>query len=499
MKESTGGVYLQLMENLSSLYDPVDLERLGGSFFRNPLIRPFSLVAQVLFDPIEFYSRLGLPKSGVGNQLFSCMSGEFTLLGPNHGVMLVVTAPGYEPCIPFFLITKGAFAALPVLFGLPGASVELHIQGGAARYTITLPPQRPFLARIRRFVVTPFRAPVLAGELQEASEVVVQRYGELQEAKKTIAQQARALETAHNISKRLHATFDLERALSVIVGALVELGGFSYARVELDGDARSAESPSASESPPAGVVHRPLEGRDRLLGQLYLVPKPDHTKEELDQLLSYVVPVVSLALEEAIAYAELEEYRDQLEKKVAVRTEELLEARDRLALTVTELRDAQAARDRFFANINHEIRNPLALIALASRRLGQSEAAKAPEATTLLQGIDLNVGRLLSLVDGLLLLATSSEAKLRLRRREQDVVALTRRLHTSFLPRAEHAGVALRMESPDSLRASVDEVAVERILANLLSNALKFTPAGGSAVLRVEEDEGGVSGQSHQT
>lgn len=485
--------YVVLMRHLTRFYSPEDYESIGGSYFLNPLIKPFSLVARVLFDVKSFYKWLGggraeaAGRAGVGGQMFTCIVPSYSDLAPNRIQLRLAMAPGYEPCPPFYYITKGALVQGPRLFGLPPAQVALHIDAEGGTYEIDLATHRSLLGSFMRRLSRPLAAREIAQELDSTHDELVSKYQELERAKHTIAQQARALETAHEVSRRVHATFDLDRALEVIAHALIEAGGFSYARVDLDGDTRSAER-SQPDVPPTERTQHALQGRDRLLGQLFVAPKREQSAEEFEQLLGYVVPVVAMALEEAVGYAELEEYRDQLELKVAQRTEELAEAHDRLALSIGELREAQSARDRFFANINHEVRNPLTLIALAARRLGSSKAAELAETKALLDSVEINVHRLLSLVDGLLLLAASGETKLRLQRKDLDLAQLVDRLTTSFLPRADEAGVSFTTTVPEELLASADEAAIERIIANLVSNALKFTPPGGKVELRMEAE-----------
>ena len=66
-------VLVQVMKNLSTVWDDDELVRQGGLLLTNPLFQPFAIVARLLFDAREFYLWLFKPGSGIGNQLFTCV------------------------------------------------------------------------------------------------------------------------------------------------------------------------------------------------------------------------------------------------------------------------------------------------------------------------------------------------------------------------------------------------------------------------------------------
>ena len=178
--------------------------------------------------------------------------------------------------------------------------------------------------------------------------------------------------------------------------------------------------------------------------------------------------------------AELEHYKNNLEKLVEERTAELRQARDQLATTVDELEQAQQARERFFGNISHEIRTPLSLILLAAADIRQRAAGALDERSLgNLGAVSDAAHKLLRLVDELLLLAAGQEDKLRMNPEPVDLVSLVEHAVIAWRPSAEAAGLELHHEMPRTLAASVDPTAIERVVSNLLSNAIKYTPRGG--------------------
>ncbi len=178
-------------------------------------------------------------------------------------------------------------------------------------------------------------------------------------------------------------------------------------------------------------------------------------------------------------YAELEDYRANLEQKVADRTRELAD-------TVAKLQEAQRTRDLLFANINHEIRTPLSLVLLAVASI-QARENISPRARRELESIEHASRRLLRLIDGLLLLAAHQEDRLRLRVATCDFGRLLRALVAAWVPAAESRGIALAYEGPERFPAIADEHAIERVITNLVSNAIKFTPSGGTVSVSLSE------------
>lgn len=186
-----------------------------------------------------------------------------------------------------------------------------------------------------------------------------------------------------------------------------------------------------------------------------------------------------------------------LAQAVRERTAELSEALATVGEQASQLRTLDEAKSRFFANVSHEFRTPLSLILgpvddLREGRFGAIGAA----ATRRLDGVRANAERLLQLVDQLLDIARLQSGALTLTARVQDLVPLLRRMTDSFSSLAERKEIDLRLSCPVSgLVVSCDADQIEKVVANLVGNALKFTPRGGSVelVARAElADEGAV-------
>jgi len=181
----------------------------------------------------------------------------------------------------------------------------------------------------------------------------------------------------------------------------------------------------------------------------------------------------------------------ELTALVSSRTAELERNQRQLAATNGELAELTEARSKLFANLSHEFRTPLTLIigplnALLEGRYGSLSAAVRAQSELMMR----NAGRLLRLINRILDLSRAEQGGLILDAQPQELVAFARDLVQGFAPLAEQRALNLRFESDvPALTVPFDAELLEEVLLNLLSNALKFTEAGGSIVVAIHETE----------
>src|SRR4051794_7429920 len=167
-----------------------------------------------------------------------------------------------------------------------------------------------------------------------------------------------------------------------------------------------------------------------------------------------------------------------------------LSLRLRLERANGELKELDEAKTRFFANVSHELRTPLTLL-LGPLETLLAGAAEEGERRTLLESMASNSRRLLRQVNALLDGAKLESGRLRLEPASGNLGILLQELVDAAHPLAERRGLRLRAEGLERLPDSVfDPHKTEIIVANLLSNALKFTPPGGEVVVRAPIEKG---------
>ena len=182
----------------------------------------------------------------------------------------------------------------------------------------------------------------------------------------------------------------------------------------------------------------------------------------------------------------------ELELVVAERTSTLREREQQLARQNVQLSELDRAKSRFFANVSHEFRTPLTLTigpleGIADELRGvNGRVARAFDMSL------RNARRLMRLVNQILDVAKLEAGQMRLNRRALDLASFVRSIVEAFVPAAEGKGVVLEVDAPSSLRCAFDSDALEKVVTNLVSNALKFTPGGGRVTITLREASDGV-------
>ena len=182
----------------------------------------------------------------------------------------------------------------------------------------------------------------------------------------------------------------------------------------------------------------------------------------------------------------------ELELVVAERTATLRDREQQLARQNVQLSELDRAKSRFFANVSHEFRTPLTLTigpleGIADELRGvNGRVARAFDMSL------RNARRLMRLVNQLLDVAKLEAGQMRLNRRALDLAPFVRSIVEAFAPAAESKGVVLDVDAPSSLRCAFDSDALEKVVTNLVSNALKFTPGGGRVTITLRETSDGV-------
>lgn len=177
----------------------------------------------------------------------------------------------------------------------------------------------------------------------------------------------------------------------------------------------------------------------------------------------------------------IEQKRRQLEVVVNERTRELSGALATVEEQAAVLRTLDEDKNRFVANISHEFRTPLTLsLGLLGDLIGGRGGTLSDEQRADLGQVADSNRRLLRLVNQLLDVARLDAHALVIHARPIDLARQIVHITEAFVPLAERKGVRLERTGPDAFDAWGDPDPVELIVTNLLSNAFKFTPEGGT-------------------
>jgi len=223
---------------------------------------------------------------------------------------------------------------------------------------------------------------------------------------------------------------------------------------------------------PKSVLCLPLKNQAQLTGILYLennLTTAAFTSERLE-VLNLLSSQIAISIENSILY-------NQLEQKVAERTDELEQEVVVRKRAEESAKVANQAKSTFLANMSHELRTPLNAI------LGYTQILKRDHTAQLNKPIDTihrSGEHLLMMINDILDLSKIEANKMQLSLSEFHLPTFLTTLVEMSQIRAELKGISFVYQAPPDLPNTVvgDEIHLRQIVLNLLSNAIKFTQQG---------------------
>jgi len=213
----------------------------------------------------------------------------------------------------------------------------------------------------------------------------------------------------------------------------------------------------------------PLMVKDRVIGTLAIDQAiPDAFTADEERTLTIAAAQAAVAIENAQLYADLKERADKLEQ------------------AYRELQKVDQLKDELVQNVSHELRTPLTFIKgyveliletdMGPLTTGQRDALRIVADKT---------NALSRLVSDIIYLQQIERESLQLLR--QDMCQMSRLALQSCEVAAMNAGISLQLDAPDELPPIlVDRDRINQVFDNLLGNAIKFSPRGGTITIRVE-------------
>ncbi len=156
---------------------------------------------------------------------------------------------------------------------------------------------------------------------------------------------------------------------------------------------------------------------------------------------------------------------------------------------ISELQRLGRARRDFVANISHELRTPLSALRLLVDSLALEIKRPSAEVKRMLDQINAQLGSLTQLVQELSDLSQIESGQLPMRMVRASLRAAVQAVFEQLEPQAARAQIALINEVPEDAFGLFDPVQIQRVLTNLVHNAIKFTPAGSVTVFVCTPEE----------
>jgi signal transduction histidine kinase/ActR/RegA family two-component response regulator len=225
-----------------------------------------------------------------------------------------------------------------------------------------------------------------------------------------------------------------------------------------------------ADLPPSSGMHLavPLVGLDEVLGVLFVRSAGSIYEERHVRALSVVAAKIAGYLSLLNAFV-----------REAERAEALAEAR-------RAAEAADRAKDEFLALVSHELRTPLNAI-LAWTDALRSESTSDADRARAIDAIERSVRTQAKLIGDLLDLSCVAAATLRLDLRAVEPVKVIKEAIRAVQPHAEKKAIRLEVSLDESVTPIIaDPLRLNQIVLNLVTNAIKFTPAGGHVEVRLE-------------
>ena len=333
----------------------------------------------------------------------------------------------------------------------------------------------------------------------------------------TVPSPRERLEQLVGVGTLLTTELSLEGVLQRVVEVAAQLIGAKYAAIGVLGpDGRMLESfttfgLSEAEREAIGPPPRGHGILGLVIREAQVIRLPDLTKHPDSYgfppghppMRSFLgVPIVGrrgnfgdLYLTEKIGAAEFTEDDERVARLLAAQTAAAVEnarLHEESARLLEEVQQLHRSRERFFAMVNHELRNALAATyGWAELLVRRKDPAEVPRAAfEVLESAEQAVG----LINDLLDLSRLDEDRLRPVIREVDPSSVTRRAIGRVTPAAQARSVTLEVEiAPAVSTSQTDANRLEQILVNLLGNAIRHTPEATPVRVRIANRDGRVA------
>ncbi|HTM26771.1 MAG TPA: ATP-binding protein [Vicinamibacterales bacterium] len=190
------------------------------------------------------------------------------------------------------------------------------------------------------------------------------------------------------------------------------------------------------------------------------------------------------AIEKARLYEQLKQASVELERKVQEATGELAEQNELLRRQHIALEQASALKSQFLANMSHEFRTPLnAILGYTHMLLNNVTGQVTEPQRKSLSRIDSNARHLLALINDILDITRIEAGRMPLNTSTFGIRELFEEVQSELEPIIKRSNLTVSTRVPNSVPSiRSDRQKVKQIVLNLLSNALKFTPAGSVAM-----------------
>ncbi|MTI68738.1 MAG: cell wall metabolism sensor histidine kinase WalK [Firmicutes bacterium] len=183
----------------------------------------------------------------------------------------------------------------------------------------------------------------------------------------------------------------------------------------------------------------------------------------------------------------------KLGEKVEINTnDEFKQMATAFNMMSTKLGHVDNQRKDFVANVSHELRTPLSSMKLLSESLLHQDQAEIEVYREFLKDIDSEIDRLNHIIDDLLMLVDMDKEKLTIDYKITYMNYLVEKIFSRLKPLADEKNINLEFKAKEKLQTRVDPSKIQQSIINIIHNAIKYTPEGGSVKITLYYEFGNI-------
>jgi two-component system, sensor histidine kinase and response regulator len=235
-------------------------------------------------------------------------------------------------------------------------------------------------------------------------------------------------------------------------------------------------------------VCAPLKSKQRILGFVGADKGARQCTQEDLELLTTIASNIGVAIDNALAYQQLEQLTQSLEQRVRERTQELQTANEKL-------RELDLLKSTFVSTVSHELRTPMTSIKGYVENMLDGLAGKLTDKQSYyLTRVKYNIERLTRMISELLDLSRIEAGMIEMHRVSVSIPEVVADAVEGFQTIAREKSVSVRAYHKGTLPLiQADRDKLHQILSNLIQNAVKFTPSEGEVRVEAELIKGGFA------
>ena len=163
---------------------------------------------------------------------------------------------------------------------------------------------------------------------------------------------------------------------------------------------------------------------------------------------------------------------------------------------LVEMKKLDESKDFFLASVSHELRTPLtSIVGYLELLQEETEEGKIPYTySRMLDAIDRNAKRLIDLIENILTASRIESGNLQLTKTRTHITPILMRTAETVMPQIKNKHIDLKINVSDRLPdLEIDTHLIERVMLNIISNAIKFTPDGGTISISASSEQKSVA------